>query len=321
VIKGLSNQHLKNDRGMGTAEFENKIVCGDSLKLLKQFDSNSIHLTVTSPPYGNAIDYDMHLRNLKSSKKEHFRGKTEVSLDVYLDKMKRIFSAVHTVTKDGGYCCIVIGNEIKNGELIALPSLLLTELLTVGWKFHEEIIWHKVTGGAKRFGITVQNPYPTYYRANIMHESILVLQKGDNHIRRFDIGKLDLNDFVKKEIANSVWHIAPVPPNYLAHPCPFPEEIPYRLIHLYSYPNDIVLDPFNGSGQTTKVAKYFGRRFIGFDIKTEYVELAMQRLNEQSDLRDKSLSLDESKFPIPRYERIDTWKQGEPLDEYKISVG
>lgn len=302
-------------RGMGTARFENKIEYGDSLKLLHQLDPNSIDLTITSPPYGNAIDYDTHLHNLKTNKKEHFRGKTELSLDAYLDEMRQIFSAVHTVTKDGGYCCIVIGNEIKNGELVALPSLLLIELLTIGWKFHEEIIWQKVTGGAKRFRVTVQHPYPTYYRANIMHENIFVLQKGTNHLRKLDIGKLDLNDFVKKEIANSVWHIAPVPPNYLDHPCPFPEEIPYRLINLYSYPNDVVLDPFNGSGQTTKVAKYSGRKFIGFDIKSEYVKLARQRLEEPSDLRDKSLSLDESKFPIPSYERVNTWKQGELLDK------
>ncbi len=291
---------------MRTSRFKNKIKCGDSLKLLTQLDPDLIDLTITSPPYRNAIDYDGHLRNLKSRKKEFFRGKTQLTDRQYLDETTQIFSEVYRVTKEGGFCCIVIGNEIVNGHLKPLPHWLLSRLIDVGWKLREEIIWHKVTGGANRFGITVQNPYPTYYRANIMHEEIFVLQKGKNNLRKLRKGKLYLNSFLKREVANSIWHIAPVPPNYIKHPCPFPEEIAYRLIRLYSYPDDVVLDPFNGSGQTTKVAKYTGRRFIGFDIKPQYVKLAKKRLNEKMRLRDKSLALNLSNFPLPSYDRIDT---------------
>ncbi len=300
---------------MATSQYENIIVSGDSLKLLGKLDSETINLTITSPPYGNAINYNSHLKNLRSNKQENFRGTTKISIKKYLNKMTQIFSQVFRVTKEGGYCCIVIGNEIKNGELIPLPSLLLTKLIKVGWKLHEEIIWHKVTGGARRFGVTVQHPYPTYYRANIMHENILVLQKGINHVQKLEIGKLTLNDFVKKEIANSVWHIAPVPPRHIGHPCPFPEEIPYRLIHLYSYIDNLILDPFNGSGQTTKVAKYSGRKFIGFDIELQYVKLAKQRLNKTNGLRNKSLLLSIPDLPIPNYKRVDTWKQTREIDE------
>jgi site-specific DNA-methyltransferase (adenine-specific) len=201
--------------------------------------------------------------------------------------MVQIFNEhVYRVTKDGGYCCIVIGNEVVNGTIIPLPHMLLSKLVEPygNWNLHEEIIWHKVTGGTNRYGSFVINPYPKYFRANIMHEFILVLRKGDvnsGRTNRHEILPAKHEEFTK-EIANSIWHIAPVPPGHIEHPCPFPEEIPYRLMKLYSYEGDFVLDPFNGSGQTTKVAHNFGRRYIGIDLMNEYVSLAKLRLDKES---------------------------------------
>ncbi len=269
-----------------------KIVLGNCEKILKNFPSNSIQLTITSPPYGNAIDYDLHVskKNL-----EYYRGITKVSLDDYLNNLVSVFNEqVYRVTKEGGYCCIVIANEVVNGTLIPLPHLLLSKLVSPDgkWNLHEEIIWHKVTGGTNRYGSFIINPYPKYYRANIMHEFILVLRKGDvksGRTQRRDILPATHEEWTK-EIANSVWHLAPVPPGFINHPCPFPEEIPYRLMKLYSYNGDIVLDPFNGSGQTTKVAYKLDRHFLGIDIKQEYVDLAQNRLtNEPLHIRSEAL--------------------------------
>jgi modification methylase len=269
-----------------------KILLGNCEKVLKNFPSNSIQLTITSPPYGNAIDYDVHV--LKNGL-ECYRGITKVSLDDYLDNLVSIFNEqVYRVTKEGGYCCIVIANEVVNGTLIPLPHLLLSKLVTPGgkWNLHEEIIWHKVTGGTNRYGSFILNPYPKYYRANIMHEFILVLRKGDVKSGRNEKREIlpATHEEWTKEIANSVWHMAPVPPKYIDHPCPFPEEIPYRLMKLYSYNKDIILDPFNGSGQTTKVAYNLDRHFLGIDIKKEYVDLAKSRLsNEPLHIRPEAL--------------------------------
>jgi len=126
-----------------------------------------------------------------------------------------------------------------------------------------------------------------------MHEYIFVLSKGKikPSVRRRKVSgrlkKLQVNEIMKREIANSVWNITPVPPGALDHPCPFPEQIPWRLINLYSLSEDnVVLDPFNGSGQTTKVAKNLNRHFIGVDIVPEYIELAKKRLNEDLYLSD-----------------------------------
>jgi len=275
------------------------IICADSHTLTEFIKPNSVSLTVTSPPYRNAIDYEGHIED----KSENYRGKKIwASLEEYLKDMREIFNQVFEVTIDGGYCAIVIGLEVVNTEIIPLPFYLATELLKEKkWKLREEIIWNKVTAGrngaGNRFGVTVRNPYPCYYHANIMHEHILVLSKGkpNPRIRKQEaidyLKKLPIDDLMKREIANSTWNIpdntwniAPIPPRMLAHPCPFPEQIPWRLIYLYTHPNDTVLDPLNGSGQTTKVANYLGRHYIGVDIVQEYVDLAKKRLKESPHL-------------------------------------
>jgi site-specific DNA-methyltransferase (adenine-specific) len=264
------------------------IIRADSHTLTEFIKPNSVALTVTSPPYRNAIDYEGHIED----KSENYRGKKVwSSLDNYLKDMKEIFDQVYKVTIDGGYCAIVIGLEVINAEIIPLPFYLTTELLKgKKWRLREEIIWNKVTAGrngaGNRFGITIRNPYPCYYHANVMHEHILIFSKGDTNPRLRKeasierVEKLNIHELMKRDIANSTWHITPVPPRTIKHPCPFPEQIPWRLIQLYTYVNDVVLDPLNGSGQTTKVAKYLSRHYIGVDILEDYVELAKARLNE-----------------------------------------
>lgn len=233
----------------------------------------------------------------------YYRGKLNLDTNDYLADMANIFGdKVYRVTKEGGYCCIVIANEVVNGTILPLPHMLLSRLVQPfgRWNLHEEIIWHKVTGGTNRYGSFVINPYPKYYRANIMHEFILILRKGDvnsGRTRRSNALPATHEEWTK-EIANSVWHIAPVPPGYIDHPCPYPEEIPYRLMKLYSYENDVVLDPFNGSGQTTKVAHHFGRKYIGIDLVKDYVNLAKSRIEKEPlHIRDEALIANWKKIP------------------------
>ena len=224
--------------------------------------------------------------------------------------MVEIFNdKVYRVTNNGGYCCIVIANEVTNGTLLPLPHMLLSRLIQQfgNWNLHEEIIWHKVTGGTNRYGSFVINPYPKYYRANIMHEFILVLRKGDvnsGRTQRIEMLPATHEEWTK-EIANSIWHIAPVPPGYIEHPCPFPEEIPYRLMKLYSYEGDIILDPFNGSGQTTKVAFHFQRRYVGIDTVKEYTKLAKGRLDDEPlHIRPEALIANWKKIPSHHTRRL-----------------
>ncbi|TLY11723.1 MAG: site-specific DNA-methyltransferase [Thaumarchaeota archaeon] len=276
----------------------NQILAGNCKDVLQRLPANSVQLTITSPPYRNAIDYDMHA----SGSGGYYRGKLNLDINDYLTDMVDIFGdKVYRVTKEGGYCCIVIANEVVNGTILPLPHMLLSRLVVPfgKWQLHEEIIWHKVTGGTNRYGSFVINPYPKYYRANIMHEFILILRKGDVNSGRTQRKNAlpATHEEWTKEIANSVWHIAPVPPGYIKHPCPYPEEIPYRLMKLYSYENDVMLDPFNGSGQTTKVAHHFGRRYIGIELVKDYVNLAKSRIEEPLHIRNEALIANWKKIP------------------------
>lgn len=296
----------------------NQIKCGDNVDVLSTLNDNVVDITITSPPYRNAIDYSMHAKHGNNPEK-NYRGKLAITVQDYIADMSRIFKEVHRVTKEGGYCCIVIGNEINKGTLEPLPALLVSKLYEQGWNLHEEIIWHKVTGGANRAGSFVQHPYPSYFRANIMHEVILVMRKGKNQLRKMEYAFTNINqDVTWKEIVNSVWHIAPVPPGFLDHPCPYPEEIPYRLLNLYSNEGDVVLDPFNGAGQTTKVAKYLKRKFFGIDIQETYVEYAKSRLKEDPHIRDESITLEfeREEGSIVKWKKLPT-KKFLPITDYK----
>ena len=128
-----------------------------------------------------------------------------------------------------------------------------------------------------------------------MHEKILIFRKGSVVHRKDPKSKIIIDEITKKDISNSLWNIVPVPPKFIDHPCPFPEEIPFRLIRLYSNVRDLVLDPFVGSGQTTKAAKFLKRRFIGIDVVQEYVDLARKRLDEPIHLRDQL---------VPKWQKI-----------------
>ena len=277
----------------------NEIITGNCKEILSRIPANSIQLTITSPPYRNAIDYNIHV----SKNGGYYRGQTKMETAEYLEDMVEIFNdKVYRVTNIGGYCCIVIANEVVDGTILPLPHMLLSRLIEPfgNWNLHEEIIWHKVTGGTNRYGSFVINPYPKYYRANIMHEFILVLRKGDvnsGRTQRIEMLPVTHEEWTK-EIANSIWHIAPVPPGYIEHPCPFPEEIPYRLMKLYSYKGDTILDPFNGSGQTTKVAYHFQRQYVGIDIVKEYTKLAKERMNDEPlHIRPEALIANWKKIP------------------------
>lgn len=266
-----------------------------SCETMPELETSTVALTVTSPPYWNAIDYETHATDKSQFYRTRSYSNGYSAYSDYLDWLERIFSEVLRVTKPGGLCAIIIGTVLLKAQHYPVPFDLVARLSRTGWSFHQDIIWHKCTAGVKRAGVTIQKPYPGYYYPNIMTEYILLLRKPGPPIyegrtqAEKDTAKFPINRLFTMDTANNIWHIAPVPPNLLDHPCPFPEEIPYRLITMYSYPKDIVLDPFLGSGQTTKVAHHLGRQFIGYETIGKYVELATQRLEEPLSIRLQQL--------------------------------
>lgn len=264
-----------------------------SCESMPELADNSVDLTVTSPPYWNAIDYDAHARDAK----QNYRPRQEQLYADYLAFLKRVFTETFRVHKPGSHCAVVIGTVLLNGKHVPVPYHLISVMEEIGWEFHQDIIWAKVTGGVKRAGATIQHPYPGYYYPNLMLEYILIFRKPGT--KRMYVGKtkkqkqhdaMQLDAVFTRDIANNIWHIAPVPPNQLPHPCPFPEELAYRLIRLFSYTGDLVLDPFAGIGTTLKVANATGRQWVGYELKKEYIKYANRRIKETLKLRKQLIA-------------------------------
>src|SRR5581483_7883650 len=270
-----------------------------SCETMPELADASVDLTVTSPPYWNAIDYDIHARDalIGKANRQNYRPRQEQDYAEYLEFLKRVFTEVYRVHKDGTHCAVVIGTVLLNGKHVPVPYDFTKLMQDIGWEFHQDIIWAKVTGGVKRAGATIQNPYPGYYYPNLMLEYILIFRKPDSgriYSSRTKEEKLRdamaLDAVFTRDIANNIWHIAPVPPNQLPHPCPFPEELAYRLIRLFSYTGDLVLDPFAGIGTTLKVAHATGRNYVGYELKKEYIDIAEKRVREPLKLRKQLIA-------------------------------
>ena len=238
-------------------EFLDKIFCKSSEKM-DELPDNSVHMMVTSPPYNVGKEYDENL-----------------TLEEYRAFLKRVWSEVQRVLVPGGRMCINIAN-LGRKPYIPLHAYIIEDILDLGFLMRGEIIWNKASSGSPSTAwgswLSAKNPV-----LRDVHEYILVFSKDmfsrENLGRRSTISKEEFLKFTK-----SVWDICAEPATRVGHPAPFPVELPYRLIQLYTFQGEIVLDPFMGSGQTAIAAIKARRRYIGYDINKEYVELAKRRV-------------------------------------------
>jgi len=240
-----------------------------------------ISLGVTSPPYHNAISYESHAKDAKINYRNRY------SLDYsndYMSLLNDVWNSTFEMLKPGGYLAVNVGSVLDNGFHYPLAEDIISELTRKSkWDFVRSIFWHKVTAGVKRAGSVIQHPYPGYWHPNIMTEHIILVRKPG------EIKPPNLD--VPSEWLEPVWDLAPVPPRKIEHPAPYPEEIPHRLIRMFTDPNDWILDPFNGAGATTKAAKDLGRNALGFDIEKKYIAIALKRLDNESSIRENQLKI------------------------------
>ena len=252
-----------------------------SAERMNHLRDGEVALTVTSPPYWNAIDYDRFTADPTSDYKTRRYAKGFRSYEEFLGLMSRVFAEILRVTRPGGFCAVVVGMILHNRAMIPVPFDLTREATKAGWVFHQDIIWHKTVPVGRRGGTLIRFPRSGNYYPNIVCEYVLVFRKsGDRTAGHDRAHRIALDTLYPVEIAHNVWHIRPVPHRRLAHPCPFPAELPHRLIELYSEPGDLVLDPFVGSGQTAVVARALGRGCVGYDLEPVFVGLARSRLAE-----------------------------------------
>ena len=272
-----------------------RFYCRSALSMPQCADGR-VALTVTSPPYWNAIDYDIHARRGRAAwhRERAYRAFGE-TFEAYLANIAKVFEEVLRATAEGGFCAIVVGTILHKGRHYPTPMLITERMIRLGWEFHQDIVWNKVTGGVKRAGVFIQHRKSGYYYPNIMTEYVLIFRKPGEP-RRGRKETLGIDELFTRDIANNVWHIAPVPPNTIDHPCTFPEELARRLILLYSDEGDEVLDPFLGSGQTALAALKNGRACVGYDVEEDYLRLAETRILSPPPSREFNL--------IPRFERL-----------------
>ncbi|MDK2781702.1 MAG: modification methylase [Archaeoglobi archaeon] len=238
----------------------NKIFCKSS-ENMEELPDNSVHLMITSPPYNVGKEYD---RNL--------------SFKEYLEFLKRVWKEVYRVLVPGGRVCINIAN-LGRKPYIPLHAFIIRDMLDIGFLMRGEIIWNKDTSASPStaWGSWLSAKNPTL---RDVHEYILVFSKDtfkrENPLKREStITKDEFLEFTK-----SVWTFPAVSAKKIGHPAPFPVELPYRCIQLYTFKGEVVLDPFMGSGQTAIAAIKSGRYFIGYEIDEDYVKLAERRIKE-----------------------------------------
>jgi DNA modification methylase len=242
------------------AHYLDTIFCKSSADMA-EIPDNSVHLMVTSPPYNVGKVYDQ-----------------DITLKEYLEFLSRVWQEVYRVLVPGGRACINVAN-LGRKPYIPVGSYITQGMLDQGFLMRGEIIWNKAASAA---GSTAWGSWrsPANPTLRDVHEYILVFSKSN--FSRKNLGKrkttISRDNFL--EFTKSVWTFPAVSAKKVGHPAPFPVELPYRLIQLYTYEGEAVLDPFMGSGQTAIAALQANRHYLGYEIDPKYVKLAERRLKQ-----------------------------------------
>jgi DNA modification methylase len=237
-----------------------QIVLADSRDLMEYVSDRVVTLVITSPPYNVGKEYD-----------ENF------GLEEYLDYLDGTWRECHRVLRPGGRLCINV-TGIGRRPYIPIWAHIAKHVVDLGFFMRGEFIWDKgmSVGSSTAWGSWMSATNPTI---RDVHEHIMIFSKDSNSLKKNghppDISREEFLEYTK-----SVWTFSTANAKTIGHPAPFPEELPARLIKLYSFPSDLVLDPFAGSGTTCLAAKKSDRHWLGFDIEEEYIDMANKRLED-----------------------------------------
>jgi len=238
------------------AEALDRLICRSS-ESMEELPDDCVALMVTSPPYNVGKDYD-----------------GDLSLEEYLGLLKRVLGETYRVLEPGGRVAVNVAN-LGRRPYLALNHRVAALLEDLGFLLRGEIVWQKAqgAGGSCAWGSWCSARNPTL---RDVHEYVVVASKGS--FRRLRLGEDTISRREFLEATVSVWNIAPASARRIGHPAPFPVELPRRLIELYTFRGDLVLDPFMGSGSTAVAAVEAGRNFIGYETEPAYLEIARARV-------------------------------------------
>lgn len=243
------------------AEYTDKIVVGDSKNILKNIPDNSVDLIFTSPPYNFGLEYS-------ENQDAHY-------WETYFEQLFSVFDECIRVAKYGGR--IIVNVQPLFSDYIPSHHLISNFFIQKQLIWKGEVLWEKNNYNCKytAWGSwkSPSNPYLKY-----TWEFLEIFCKGEMK-KSGSKDDIDINAEEFKKWVVAKWSIAPERKmGEYGHPAMFPEELAERVLKLFSYRGDIVLDPFNGSGTTTTVAARTGRRYLGIDISEEYCRTAERRL-------------------------------------------
>ena len=216
-----------------------------------------VALMVTSPPYNVGKDYD-----------------ADLSLEEYLDLLDSVLRETYRVLEPGGRVAVNVAN-LGRKPYLALNHHVASLLGDIGFLLRGEIVWQKAqgAGGSCAWGSWQSAKNPTL---RDVHEYVIVASKGSFGRMRIGEDTISRDEFLAATL--SVWTIPAASAKRVGHPAPFPTELPRRLIELYTFTGDLVLDPFIGSGSTAVAAVETGRHYVGFDNEQTYLDLAEERI-------------------------------------------
>ena len=242
-----------------------RLFCKSS-EAMAELPDNSVHLMITSPPYNVSKEYD-----------------ADLSLDEYLALLDKVWRETYRVLVPGGRACVNVAN-LGRKPYIPLHSYIIAGMQDIGYLMRGEILWNK---GSSASPSTAWGSWRSAANPVLrdVHEYILVFSRDSFSRARGDkentISKQDFLEWTK-----SVWDFPAVSAKKIGHPAPFPEALPHRLIQLYSFRDDVVLDPFAGSGTVCLSALKDRRHYVGYDINPDYIRLAETRISACRDQAD-----------------------------------
>ncbi len=249
-----------------------KLIIGNCMSM-EEIPDGSVHLMITSPPYFNApFDY-----------KGLFKGYGQ-----YLGVLRNFAKETFRVLQDGRIAVLNIDDMLVDGEKFPIVADATKIFQEAGFRYRDRIIWKKPDGYlriSRRSGVILQNPYPMYFYPDNLLESIIIFQKGKFNYRSIskevrEASKVDTREFSNKKWYMTLWEMNNVMPGSPLEKdiAAFPYELPYRIIKLFSYKEETVLDPFVGSGTTMKAARDLERNSIGYEIKKSLAPIIKEKL-------------------------------------------
>lgn len=244
---------------------QNQIYNIDCEKGIELLENNSINLMITSPPYNVDLDYDVY-----NDKKNY---------NEYILWLKNIFIKLKSKMTNDGRLCLNVGN-LNNGST-PLTSDIIQFMKEIEYGVYTTIIWNKNhTSCRTAWGSWLSPSQPSFPTT---FEFILIFYNKSKKLIHKEESDLTKEEFIN--YTNPLWVIKPVNKNNI-HPAMFPKEIPYRLIKMFSYKNDVVLDLFNGSGTTCFTALELNRKCVGFEISEKYYNDSILELNKLKKIKN-----------------------------------